>query len=159
MTAQNPQTKCPSNDVLKMHLQKNPELRTKLTLVEEQITRLAAAPKLRTRNVEITVPVVVHIVYRTTGENISDAQVRSQIDAMNLDFNKENSDAVKVPAVFNTLAADCDIRFQLAAFDPQGTETYGIVRHYSSQLTWGVSDDIKMPSKRSEEHTSELQSL
>ena len=30
-----------------------------------------------------TIPVVVHVVYRTSAENISDAQIQSQIDVLN----------------------------------------------------------------------------
>jgi hypothetical protein len=56
-------------------------------------------PHGRTNNV-ITIPVVVHIVYRTTAENISDAQVQSQIDVLNEDFRRLNADAVNTPSLF-----------------------------------------------------------
>jgi Pregnancy-associated plasma protein-A/Secretion system C-terminal sorting domain/Fibronectin type III domain len=147
LTAQNLQKKCHSNEAVENLFQQNPEIKTQQQVVEEQISRFAASHNLDTRGGDVTIPVVVHIVYRTTNENITDAQVRSQIDALNRDFNKENSDAVKVPALFSNVAASCGIRFQLANLDPQGAETYGIVRHYTSNLTWGVSDDIKMPAK------------
>ena len=147
LTSQTVQKKCHANEAVENLFQQYPQLRTQQQSVEEQISRFAASNRLEGRNAEVTIPVVVHIVYRTTNENISDAQVRSQIDALNRDFNKENSDATKIPPVFSAIAADCDIRFQLATLDPQGNETYGIVRHYSSNLTWGVSDDIKMPAK------------
>lgn len=147
LTAQNLQKKCHTNEAIENLFNSYPQLRTQQQSVEEQISRFAASNRLTVRNAEVTIPVVVHIVYRTTSENITDAQVRSQIDALNRDFNKENSDASRIPSVFTSIAADCDIRFQLATTDPQGSETYGIVRHYSSNLTWGVSDDIKMPSK------------
>jgi hypothetical protein len=41
------------------------------------------------------IPVVVHVVYNTTEENVSDAIVRSQIDILNQDFRRQNSDAFK----------------------------------------------------------------
>jgi Pregnancy-associated plasma protein-A/Secretion system C-terminal sorting domain/Fibronectin type III domain len=147
LTAQNLQKKCHSNEARENLFQQNPQFRKRQQSIEEQISRFAASNKLETRGADITIPVVVHIVYRTTNENITDAQVRSQIDALNRDFNKENTDAAKIPAVFTNVAASCGIRFQLATTDPQGAESYGIVRHYSSNLTWGVSDDIKIPSK------------
>lgn len=40
----------------------------------------------------ITIPVVVHIVWRDAVENISDAQVQSQLKVLNEDFRKKNSD-------------------------------------------------------------------
>ena len=46
------------------------------------------------------IPVVVHVVYRTAAENISDAQVQSQIDVLNEDFRMRNSDVGTVPAAF-----------------------------------------------------------
>ena len=49
-------------------------------------------PQQRTGNV-ITIPVVVHVVYRTAAENISDAQVQSQIQVLNEDFRRLNADA------------------------------------------------------------------
>src|SRR4051812_9191807 len=40
----------------------------------------------------ITIPVVVHVVYNGTAENISDAQIFSQIDVLNEDFSRSNAD-------------------------------------------------------------------
>ena len=47
----------------------------------------------------ITLPVVVHVVHQTAEQNISDAQVKSQIDALNRDYRAKNADARKVPPV------------------------------------------------------------
>jgi hypothetical protein len=146
LTAQNLQKKCHSNEIIENLFQQNPQLRMQRQSVEEQINHFTATNNLEVRN-DVTIPVVVQIVYRTTSENITDAQVRSQIDALNRDFNKENTDATKIPSVFSGVAANCGIHFQLATTDPQGADTYGIIRHYSSNMTWGVSDDIKMPEK------------
>jgi tRNA1(Val) A37 N6-methylase TrmN6 len=35
---------------------------------------------------------IVNVLYRTAAENISDAQIQSQIDVLNDDFNATNSD-------------------------------------------------------------------
>jgi hypothetical protein len=40
---------------------------------------------------------------RTAAENISDAQIQSQIDVLNEDFNATNSDFIPVPALFLAL--------------------------------------------------------
>jgi hypothetical protein len=36
----------------------------------------------------VIIPVVVHVVYNTAAQNISDAQIQSQIDVLNADFRK-----------------------------------------------------------------------
>ena len=40
----------------------------------------------------ITIPVVVHIVYNSSSQNISDAQVQSQIDVLNADYQKKEKE-------------------------------------------------------------------
>lgn len=80
----------------------------------------------------ITIPVVVHIMHAGvaigTYPNITDAQVMSQIDVLNKDFRKLNSDTNLVPAVWKSIAADCEIQFCLATVDPSGNPTTGIDR-------------------------------
>src|SRR4028118_1133961 len=39
----------------------------------------------------IRIPVVVHLLYNNAAQNISDAQIKSGIDALNRDFRKQNS--------------------------------------------------------------------
>jgi Pregnancy-associated plasma protein-A/Secretion system C-terminal sorting domain len=80
------------------------------------------------RNAVITIPVVVHVVYRTTAQNISDAQVQSQIAVLNRDYRKLNTDIGSVPSVWQPLAADVQVQFCLAARTPTGTATNGITR-------------------------------
>ena len=74
------------------------------------------------------IPVVVHVVYNGAAQNISDAQVKSQIDVLNQDFRKTNADIASLPAVFQPLAADARIEFELATTDPPGNPTNGITR-------------------------------
>jgi hypothetical protein len=76
----------------------------------------------------ITIPVVVHVLYENTTENISDAQVISQIEVLNEDYRKLNSDTGNVPAEFKSVAADVEVEFCLAVRDPDGIATNGITR-------------------------------
>ncbi|MBK7870627.1 MAG: T9SS type A sorting domain-containing protein [Saprospiraceae bacterium] len=76
----------------------------------------------------ITIPVVVHIVWKETEENISDEQIRSQMDVLNRDFRAMNSEIPTVPAIFKSTVADVEIEFCLASRDPQGNATNGITR-------------------------------
>ncbi len=74
------------------------------------------------------IPVVVHVVWNTAAQNISDAQIQSQIDVLNRDFRMTNPDIGQVPAAWQPLTADARIEFFLAATDPNGNPTNGITR-------------------------------
>lgn len=95
----------------------------------------------------IKIPVVVHVLYNIAAQNISDAQIRSQIEVLNKDFRKLNADTVNIPAIFKHLAADCQLEFELAKIDPSGRATTGITRRSTSILMYGLDDRIKFSSK------------
>ncbi len=139
--------KCHSADFLHRHTEHNDALKIELEELEHHVAQQPAFPRLQTRSSEVTIPVVVHILYRTDAENISEAQVRSQLDALNRDFNKKNTDVVKTPSVFLPLAADCGIKFQLAVRDEKGKATTGIMRYPTQKIGWSSNDDMKLPQK------------
>jgi PKD repeat protein len=69
-----------------------------------------------------TIPMVFHIIHNGSFENISEAQVQSQIVVLNEDYGKypgSNGDGNGV---------DTRVRFCLAKIDPNGNCTNGIVR-------------------------------
>ena len=74
----------------------------------------------------VTVPVVVHVLYYNSTQNISNAQILSQLDVLNKDYSKTNTDTGLVPSVFKPLAADVQVQFCLANVDPSGNPTTGI---------------------------------
>lgn len=76
----------------------------------------------------VTIPIVVHVVYRTAQQNISDAQILSQIDVLNADFRRMNADTSNTPNDFQSIVADAEIEFCLATTDPNGNATSGITR-------------------------------
>ncbi len=94
----------------------------------------------------ITIPVVVHVLYNNSSQNISDAQVQSQIDALTRDYRGQNDDRSKAPAYFAGLVADVGIQFALAKVDPKGYATSGIVRKYTSIQYFGYDDRCKSSS-------------
>lgn len=99
----------------------------------------------------ITIPVVVHVLYHNANENISDAQIQSQLDVLNKDFRGLNEDRSKVPAYFAALAADAGFEFRLATADPRGVATSGITRRYTSIQYFGTDDRIKNTSRGGED--------
>lgn len=95
----------------------------------------------------IRIPVVVHVIYKNESQNISEAQIKSQIDALNRDFRRTNSDTVNTPGRFKSRAADVQIEFALATADPMGRPTTGIVRKKTSVNNWMLDDRIKSSSQ------------
>ena len=91
----------------------------------------------------ITIPVVVHVLYNNTRQNISDDQIRSQLAVLNRDYRKKNADAANTPDAFKGFAADARIEFRLATTDPSGMPTNGITRKNTSEPSFGVDDKIK----------------
>ncbi|RYY69927.1 MAG: hypothetical protein EOO13_08045, partial [Chitinophagaceae bacterium] len=104
-------------------------------------------PRDTSINEIITIPVVVHVLFNSNLNNISDAQVLSQIDVLNRDFRFLNADRSGIPTAFKTVAADARIMFCLAQVDPQGRPTTGILRRYTTVAGYKVADDMKFKSK------------
>ena len=85
----------------------------------------------------ITIPVVVHILHNTPAQNISDAQVYSQIDVLNTSFDLE---APWITSIYPQ-ASDVDIQFVLANVDPDGNTTNGITRTATSVDIFTIAPD------------------
>jgi len=81
----------------------------------------------------INIPVYIHVVYSNSNENISDAQINSQMNVLNNDFRRTNNDANNTPSEFAGVAADTEINFTLA----------GVFRNANSRTSWGTNNDVK----------------
>ena len=94
----------------------------------------------------VTIPVVVHVVLRDRSPNVTDAQIKGQIDSLNRDFRARNRDKTKVPAVWKGLVVDSKIQFALAKKDPRGRPTTGITRTATTVAAFGPDDSVKSRS-------------
>ncbi len=103
---------------------------------------IVAQQRAANQNAVVTIPVVFHVVYRTSTENISDAQIQSQLDVLNADFRRLNSDVDDIWPQ----AADTEIEFCLASFDPQGNPSNGILRVSTTVNGFGTNDAVKSAS-------------
>lgn len=119
--------------------------RNNLSFAAPQSSNTGASTSELSSQTVITIPVVVHVLYNANA-NVTDEQIKSQIEALNRNFNKENEDFSKVPAVFASLAGVANIRFELAKVDPNGRATNGITRTKSPRELWSNDDKMKMPS-------------
>lgn len=94
------------------------------------------------------VPVVIHVIHNGetigTGTNISDAQILSQIDVLNKDFNRLNADSTKTLSEFTSVAGKFPITFVLAKQDPDGEATTGINRLKGTKSSWAMADNYSL---------------
>lgn len=123
--------------------QRDPSTTQRMQAIERQTSQWISTNASNKVSVVVTIPVVVHVVYNTSTQNISDAQINSQISILNADFRKLNSDISLLPGVFSGLAADCEIQFCLAQRDPSGNPSTGIVRKSTTVTSFSSNDNIK----------------
>jgi hypothetical protein len=128
-------------------LEADPGARQRRAALKEDIRgRLMAFDELD-RAAPVTIGVVVHVVFSDPAGNISDAQVASQIDALNRDYSMANPDSSQVPPVWKGLHADTRIRFKLATKDPSGAATSGITRTQTQAAEFTTDDAVKFTAR------------
>jgi len=126
-------------------LEEDPAFRLRQAELERRVhSRLAAGAGIRPA--VTTVPVVVHVVYRTADERITAAQVKSQIAALNKDYRATNPDRSKVPSVWQGLVTDARVQFALATRNPAGKKTSGILYVATTQVSFPDDDSVKATS-------------
>lgn len=122
----------------------DPTLKSKMDFIEAQTANFVKNANLnKTSAAVVTIPVVFHIIYATSAENISDAKCVEQLNQLNLDFAKLNRDTNLIPSVFRNFAADTKIQFCLAKRDPNGAATTGIIRKATTVTTFTYDDKVK----------------
>ena len=135
------QKKCGTENKRFEALSRNPALIKERQIIEEFTKNwIDKKDEAKSGQTVVKIPVVVHVVWRTADQNISDEQIKSQIDILNKDFRKLNSDVNKTPAFFKNLVADVGIEFCLAARDPAGMATNGITRTKTTVVDIGDKD-------------------
>jgi hypothetical protein len=134
---------CGTQQVHERLLEAYPALRARQNSIEQGIRRsIERGEAQRMMRRLITIPVVVHVVYKTQSENISDAQVKSQIAALNKDYAQKN-EQTSVPTAWTGLAGNPNVQFALAKKDPNGKATTGITRTKTMRSSFGTGDSVK----------------
>ncbi len=140
------QERCGFEEITKKRMKENPNYEIAIKKVDKLTKEwVNANPNYSTKTI-ITIPIVVHVVWRTNTHNISDAQIQSQIAVLNKDYRRTNIDAINTPNVWQTVAADCEIEFCLATIDPNGQPTNGINRVETNHGKFGMNNDIHTSS-------------
>ncbi|MCW3114543.1 MAG: Pregnancy-associated plasma protein-A [Segetibacter sp.] len=129
---------CASHEVLEEQIAADPSLRRHMDEIEAYTKKVIKNPgAYRLVNGVIEIPVAVHVVYRTAAENISDAQVQSQITVLNEDFNNTNADGANTPLEFKDEQTKVGVRFVLDK----------IVRVPTKKTSFSSNDDVKRTAK------------
>ena len=146
---------CASDEVLQSQLATDPTLALRMNSIEEftQNFKLSKSKNGLTNkmvNDTLVIPVVVNIVYNVNHkiyckeypdgiiQNISYAQIQSQIDVLNEDFNAKNIEFNSTnntlnPEIFSTVKANIGIKFVLDT----------IIRKASTVKNWGTNNTVK----------------
>ena len=97
-----------------------------------------------------TIPVVVHVVYNTTAENVSDAVINAMVAKLNACYRKANTADINASrAAVQGFATDAQIEFCLAQRKPDGTATNGIDRVSTTVTSFSANstpNDMKQTS-------------
>lgn len=126
---------CASNDVLQEQLKADPSLAARMNAIESFTENYLRNPTAnRLVNGVIEIPVVVNVLYKTSAQNISDAQIASQITALNKDFSATNTDYNLTPAIFQGVrSGNINVRFVLDK----------TVRKSTTKSSWSTNDAMK----------------
>lgn len=144
---QNGIIKCATVEYEQMLQERNPNRANTDQFESWMAGKIEKAKSERTQksgNAIMTIPVVVHVIHNGdpvgSNENISDARVLNQIKTLNEDFGA----MVGTPGEDITgLGGDTNIRFCLAATDPEGAPTNGIHRYVTTASEYTNEDDIQ----------------
>ncbi len=138
--------RCSTMEYREKRLIENPVLRNAVNNAELLMLNVDKSSRVNA-NI-ISIPVVVHVIWNLSVQNISDAQIQSQIKILNDDFRLLNKDSLKSNHPFWPFTSDTEIEFCLAKKDPNGNATTGITRTQTSVVEWDDfnSDDLKYTS-------------
>jgi len=126
------QRSCASYEHLQEQIKNDPAFARKIQENEKKFQDYIRGNQ-NLRTTPVTIPVVVHVVYNTAEQNISDAQVQSQIDVMNEDFTASNKDYNGYDAGYGSVKGDMSIKFCVVQ-----------IRHVATtKKSFGANDQVK----------------
>jgi len=129
--------RCASEDAYKILMATDPVYRAaREKFIKDADEWVAQHPNYQAKTTVI-IPVVVHIIYKATAENISDARVAEQLAYTNADYAGTNPHSMG--AFSTSLKANTNIQFCLATVDPSGAATTGITRTLTTKTSFNIT--------------------
>ena len=141
------QRECAGPEYLAQQSSLDPGLPLRMKAIDNFIQQQPSAKMFGEEANVIRIPVVIHVLYNTPAQNISDTQIKTQLQVLNNDFRRRNADSVNTPDRFKMLAADVQVEFVLATADPEGRKTSGIIRKQTNIAEWKLDDKIKFSAQ------------
>ncbi|MBD0294389.1 MAG: zinc metalloprotease [Flavisolibacter sp.] len=129
--------KCAAYEVLQEQIAADPSLRQRMDDIERFTQRVIAngtVARIAADGV-LEIPVVVHVVWNTPAQNISDEQVQSQIGVLNEDYQNRNADRTQLPknSFEDVASTGMNVRFVLDR----------IIRKQTTVTSWSTNDAVK----------------
>ena len=135
--------RCYTTESMERYTNLNPDDASTLIKNEEILQQFLTSNQSKSLQSQIQIPVVIHVVYNTDEENISDELIYSQLAVLNEDYSFSNADRTLIPTPFQSFAANSEISFCLASTDPQGNWTVGITRTFTNKAEFSNDDQMK----------------
>ena len=142
-SAQKAEKQCFTVEVLEEKLSKNPSLKGNMEAVENFTNDYLSKVKKgeiagRLVNGKIQIPVVFHVIYRQSSENVPLSVLQDQIAALNEDFNLQNPNRGAMPAEFAGVEANVNIDFTIE----------NVIRvQNKKKRRWSPDDSMKFTSR------------
>ena len=146
--------RCSTAEVFKRNALNHPDAILRKQQLESDIQHWIAQNAVNRENgiqTLITIPVVVHVVYGKDVQNISDAQIQSQIERLNKDFSNSNADKLHSSHPFFTISGNSNIEFCLTRINPNGNSTNGITRTATTVSEFSDNNDVKFAASGGED--------
>lgn len=146
-----PNRGCGTMEYTAMEEKLNPSVKALRAQIEQQVQDYIANQAKNptpTPQAVIYLPVVFHVVWNTAAQNITDNCIAQTLLALNNDLRKLNTDfSTKCPAVFQGVAADCEVQFCMASKDPTGAVSNGITRTQTTQTSFSTDNKVKFTAQ------------
>lgn len=133
------QRNCTSMDHLQDQLAEDPSLQSKMDAIDDLTRKVerGLVPMRLLADGTVEIPVVFNVLYRTAAENVSLAQLQSQIDVLNEDYSGANADYNASNPYNSVKAGDIKVRFVLDQ----------VIRKSTTKTSWTTNDAMKKSNR------------
>jgi len=137
------QRKCGTMDYWEAQKAQDPTLESKRIALEKWTQDMINAGKysVDTAANTINIPTVIHIVYKTNAQNVSDARVIEQLNMLNRDYAGLNTHSMY--SFPSSLKANTTLQYCLAQRTPDGLPTNGIERRVTTVSSFSTNNNVK----------------
>lgn len=127
---------CNTYAAMEEHFAANPEARKNYEASQKLYKEQASNSSAKAAAFQYTIPVVFHILHTGGSENVTDAQIKAALVAINDDYAATTPDFTTIAQPFQSYYINSDVKFVLAGKDPYGNGTTGINHVYDTRTEW-----------------------